>query len=136
MSSFELDAIRAFPDEGPVTMINLVKYREQSLDGNGSGQEAYTRYTDVAQGLVEARGGKVLWAGVGLKSKDASGMASTVRTRSAFWPAQLFCKSAARLAPKVRDETALKATRVMRVRRNMILSWGRWARVREGQVRA
>ena len=64
MSSFELDAPRAFPDEGPVTMINLVKYREQSLDGNGTGREAYARYTDVAQGLVEARGGKVLWAGV------------------------------------------------------------------------
>jgi uncharacterized protein (DUF1330 family) len=64
MSAFELEAIRDHPDEGPVTMLNLVKYREESLDGNGSGREAYARYTEVAQKLVEARGGVVFWAGV------------------------------------------------------------------------
>jgi uncharacterized protein (DUF1330 family) len=64
MSTFELDSLRAAPDDGPVTMLNLVKYRETSGDGNGTGREAYTRYTSVAQGHVEARGGKVLWAGV------------------------------------------------------------------------
>ena len=44
-------------------MINLIKYREQLLDGNGTGREAYARYTRPAQKLVEDRGGKVLWAG-------------------------------------------------------------------------
>ncbi len=63
MSTFELDAIRAHPDEGPVTMVNLIKFREQSLDGNGSGRAAYNRYGSVAQGLVEARGGVVAWLG-------------------------------------------------------------------------
>ncbi len=64
MSTFELDALRKSKDDGPVTMLNLVKYRDRSQDGQGTGREAYTRYTDVAQGLVEARGGKVLWAGL------------------------------------------------------------------------
>ena len=64
MSTFELDALRQSTDDGPVTMLNLVKYRDRSQDGQGSGREAYTRYTDVAQGLVEASGGKVLWAGI------------------------------------------------------------------------
>ena len=64
MSTFKLDALRASTDEGPVTMLNLVKYRDRSSDGDGTGREAYTRYTSAAQQLVESRGGKILWAGV------------------------------------------------------------------------
>ncbi len=64
MSTFDLDAIRASDDRGPVTMLNLIKYRPQATDGSGSGREAYTRYTDVVGNLVSERGGKVLWAGV------------------------------------------------------------------------
>ena len=64
MTTFELDALRESTDEGPVTMLNLVKYRDQSSDGDGTGREAYTRYTSLAQRLVESRGGKLLWAGV------------------------------------------------------------------------
>ena len=37
MDPFELEAIENCPKEGPVYMVNLVKYREKSLDGNGSG---------------------------------------------------------------------------------------------------
>jgi uncharacterized protein (DUF1330 family) len=64
VSTFELDALGASADDGPVTMLNLVKYRDRSTDGNGSGRDAYQRYASVAQGLVESRGGRVLWAGV------------------------------------------------------------------------
>jgi len=64
VSTFAVEALRESTDEGPVTMLNLVKYRDQSSDGDGTGREAYQRYTSVAQGLVEAQGGKVLWAGV------------------------------------------------------------------------
>ncbi|TDJ20863.1 MAG: DUF1330 domain-containing protein [Deltaproteobacteria bacterium] len=64
MSHFDLAAVKAADDGGPVTMLNLLKYREQSLDGDGTGRQAYTRYTDKAQRYVEAHGGKVLWAGV------------------------------------------------------------------------
>ena len=63
MSPFEIDALRRHPDEGPVTMLNLLKFRERSLDGDGTGRDAYDRYARVAQGLVEARGGRVVWAG-------------------------------------------------------------------------
>lgn len=63
MSSFNVDVLSQSNDEGPVTMINLIKYRAQSLDGNGTGRQAYARYTGPVQKLVEARGGKVLWAG-------------------------------------------------------------------------
>ena len=63
MSTFNVDLLLESTDEGPVTMINLIKYREQSLDGTGTGREAYARYTRPVQKLVEDRGGKVLWAG-------------------------------------------------------------------------
>jgi uncharacterized protein (DUF1330 family) len=64
MSTFELEALRESTDDGPVTMLNLVKYRDQSADGDGSGRDAYQRYAARAQGYVESRGGKVLWAGL------------------------------------------------------------------------
>ena len=64
MSAFELDALRAHPDAGPVTMLNLMRFRERALDGNGTGREAYERYAAVAQGLVEGVGGRLVWAGI------------------------------------------------------------------------
>lgn len=63
MSTFNVDLLRQSSDNGPVTMINLIKYRTHSLDGDGTGREAYARYTKPVQKLVEARGGRVLWAG-------------------------------------------------------------------------
>lgn len=64
MSTFQIERLRQSTDDGPVTMLNLVKYRPKSLDGDGSGREAYQRYAAKAQGFVEERGGRVLWAGV------------------------------------------------------------------------
>ncbi|MEE9279213.1 MAG: DUF1330 domain-containing protein [Myxococcota bacterium] len=64
MSTFNIGQLEKSTDDGPVTMINLVKYRDRSLDGDGSGREAYQRYTQRAQDYVESRGGRVLWAGV------------------------------------------------------------------------
>jgi hypothetical protein len=31
------EAVAALPDDKPVTMLNLMRFRERSLDGNGSG---------------------------------------------------------------------------------------------------
>ncbi len=63
MSSFELEAVKNHPDEGPVFMVNLVKYREKSLDGNGSGIDAYNRYAAVVRHLLKARDAVVVWVG-------------------------------------------------------------------------
>ena len=56
MHPFELDALKNHPKEGPVYMVNLVKYREKSLDGNGSGRDAYNRYAAVVSPLLENLG--------------------------------------------------------------------------------
>ena len=64
MNPFELEAIQSHPDqEGPVYMVNLIKYREKSLDGNGSGRDAYSRYGAIVQPLLESLGAVVTWMG-------------------------------------------------------------------------
>jgi uncharacterized protein (DUF1330 family) len=58
-----IDLVEALPDEGPVTMLNLMRFRGQSLDGNGSGWDAYLRYSALAIKLIKARGGTIVWTG-------------------------------------------------------------------------
>jgi uncharacterized protein (DUF1330 family) len=58
-----IDLLKALPDEGPVTMLNLMRFRERSLDGNGSGWDAYLRYSALAIKLIKARGGTITWTG-------------------------------------------------------------------------
>jgi len=55
--------VRGLPDEGPVVMVNLVRFREHSLDGDGSGWDAYSRYSKGDMPLLKKVGGTVLWAG-------------------------------------------------------------------------
>ena len=53
--------LMALPDDGPVTMLNLMRFRERSLDGNGSGWDAYLRYSALAIRLIKVRGGTIIW---------------------------------------------------------------------------
>jgi uncharacterized protein (DUF1330 family) len=61
--------VRGLPDNGPVVMVNLVRFRDRSLDGHGTGKDAYLRYSRAVMPMIKARGGGVLWAG------DAEGAA-------------------------------------------------------------
>jgi uncharacterized protein (DUF1330 family) len=47
----------------PVVMVNLMRFRERSLDGCGSGWDAYLRYSALTVPMIKARGGTLLWAG-------------------------------------------------------------------------
>ena len=49
--------------EGPVVMVNLMRFRERSLDGDGSGWDAYLRYSALTVPMIKARGGTLLWTG-------------------------------------------------------------------------
>lgn len=55
--------VRSLPDNGPVVMVNLVRLRPTSLDGNGTGWDAYRRYSRAVMPMILERGGTVLWAG-------------------------------------------------------------------------
>jgi uncharacterized protein (DUF1330 family) len=51
------------PDEEPVVMLNLLKFKARADGGRESGATEYGKYTDAVVTMVEARGGKVLWIG-------------------------------------------------------------------------
>ena len=46
-----------------VVMVNLMRFREHSLDGEGSGWDAYLRYSALTVPMIKARGGTLLWTG-------------------------------------------------------------------------
>ena len=49
--------------DGPVVMVNLMRFRKRSLDGDGSGWDAYLRYSALTVPMIKARGGTLLWTG-------------------------------------------------------------------------
>lgn len=55
--------LEAMERDKPVVMVNLMRFRERSLDGDGSGWDAYLRYSALTVPLIKARGGTLLWTG-------------------------------------------------------------------------
>ena len=61
----QFEQLATAPDDGPVVMLNLLKFKASAGDGSGSGADAYGRYGDAAVQMIEERGGRVIWAGRG-----------------------------------------------------------------------
>ena len=55
--------LEALDRQAPVVMVNLMRFRERSLDGDGSGRDAYLRYSALTVPMIKARGGTLLWTG-------------------------------------------------------------------------
>ncbi len=71
--SAQIQALFDTPDDGPVVMLNLLRFRETAIypdgdDTRGSGRDAYGRYALAMKALVEGAGGRLLFSG------DATGM--------------------------------------------------------------
>lgn len=58
-----VEGLNEVDSEAPVVMVNLMRFRERSLDGNGSGWDAYLRYSALTVPMIRARGGTLLWTG-------------------------------------------------------------------------
>ena len=58
-----IEGLKDIDPEGPVVMVNLMRFRERSLDGDGSGWDAYLRYSALTVPMIKARGGTLLWTG-------------------------------------------------------------------------
>ena len=56
-------ALAADARDTAVVMLNLVRYRAESADGDGTGQDAYLRYSRGFIPLLKQCGGTILWAG-------------------------------------------------------------------------
>jgi uncharacterized protein (DUF1330 family) len=52
----QFQALAASPDDGPVVMLNLLKFKPGS-------EESYLRYGDAARAMIEERGGRLVWSG-------------------------------------------------------------------------
>jgi uncharacterized protein (DUF1330 family) len=71
-----IEGLKDLDRQAPVVMVNLMRFRERSLDGNGSGWDAYLRYSALTVPMIKARGGTLLWTGnakaVALGPKDGN----------------------------------------------------------------
>lgn len=69
-----IDGLEDMDYQGPVVMVNLMRFHDRSLDGDGSGWDAYLRYSALTVPMIKARGGTLLWTGdakaVALGSQD------------------------------------------------------------------
>ncbi|MET3972543.1 uncharacterized protein (DUF1330 family) [Bradyrhizobium sp. S3.9.1] len=58
-------------------MLNLMRFHQRSRDGDGSGWDAYLRYSAITVPMIRARGGTLLWTGeakaVALGPHDGNG---------------------------------------------------------------
>jgi uncharacterized protein (DUF1330 family) len=59
----QVEALHALTADAPVTMLNLMKFRARSLDGDGTGWDAYLRYSRHTAPLLKARGATIVWSG-------------------------------------------------------------------------
>ena len=55
--------LQEMDQQAPVVMLNLMRFRERSLDGDGSGWDAYLRYSALTVPMIKVRGGTLLWTG-------------------------------------------------------------------------
>src|SRR5947207_778750 len=51
-----IQALMSDPDQGPVVMLNLLKFKPRAEGEEGTGADAYGRYGDAVVKMVEARG--------------------------------------------------------------------------------
>ena len=55
--------IKEYPSNTPITMVNILKFKDKSGRGDETGKEAYLKYSKNMEPLVKAAEGKVLWMG-------------------------------------------------------------------------
>ena len=58
-----IKGLEALDAHAPVVMLNLMRFHARSRDGNGSGWDAYLRYSAITVPMIKARGGTLLWTG-------------------------------------------------------------------------
>ena len=58
-----VEGLQSLDPHAPVVMVNLMRFHALSRDGDGSGWDAYLRYSAVTVPMIKARGGTLLWTG-------------------------------------------------------------------------
>ncbi|MCX7319826.1 MAG: DUF1330 domain-containing protein [Hyphomicrobiales bacterium] len=58
-----IEDLNALDPHEPVVMVNMMRFHPRSLDGDGTGWDAYLRYSALTVPMIKARGGTLLWTG-------------------------------------------------------------------------
>ena len=62
-SEEQMAQLMAYPKDTPLTMINILKFKEKTENGNETGKAAYGRYFKNVQPLVAESQAKLIWKG-------------------------------------------------------------------------
>ena len=63
VNMLNIQGLEGLQQHAPVVMLNLMRFHARSRDGNGSGWDAYLRYSAITVPMIKARGGTLLWTG-------------------------------------------------------------------------
>ena len=63
VNMLNIEDLEGLDQNAPVVMLNLMRFHAPSRDGDGSGWDAYLRYSAVTVPMIRARGGTLLWTG-------------------------------------------------------------------------
>src|SRR3954462_1817195 len=66
-----IEGLAEMDRQAPVVMVNLMRFHDRSLDGDGRGWDAYLRYRAVTGRMIKGRGG--IWLGTGGAKATALG---------------------------------------------------------------
>ncbi len=59
----QMTQLMAYPEDTPLTMLNIIKFKSKTEAGNETGKQAYTRYFKNAKKYVKQSGAKLIWKG-------------------------------------------------------------------------
>lgn len=62
-SEQQMKQLMNYPKDTPLTMINILKFKAKSGNGNETGREAYARYFKNVQPFVAESKAKLIWKG-------------------------------------------------------------------------
>ncbi|MGY4285422.1 hypothetical protein ACVWXO_004642 [Bradyrhizobium sp. LM2.7] len=63
VNMLNIEGLEQLDRHAPVVMLNLMRFHERSRDGDGSGWDAYLRYSAITVPMIKGRGGTLLWTG-------------------------------------------------------------------------
>ena len=63
VNMLNIEGLERLDSNAPVVMLNLMRFHARSRDGDGSGWDAYLRYSAITVPMIRARGGTLLWTG-------------------------------------------------------------------------
>ena len=58
-----VDFIKNYPSQTPVVMVNILKFKDKSGNGEETGKQAYNRYAKNVTPLMANVGAKLIWGG-------------------------------------------------------------------------